>query len=357
MTAVLSSALILSLAIFSTTQLTSAALAQQQNPKVLPAISALPFGKNSMFKFNATDPLFLPNLGRLKVWGPEGKFYPHEGPFKCNGGPECGVPAGKDSTFSGTLEQGNAHHMTNFTASFISPATGASFTKDHKYKIVANDFLWNISQSAEPTKQPAFSRVVNGVSICGTQHYASDYDASDVLQLFQCPGGHSYGHVSVEDMNGTVVGKHVFAHLMYGTLINGTDWYKWMRVTPLSGAPNPVAILILQSFPDEKTSPGHGTLGSAKIVMHNATEAQSYRPIGKLAGVGKPDFILEKSTHPPFNYPIAIPEGNKPGGKIESPGAMGSPQPDDIKGENFVFAFLVFTKPHGEWVNGTGTSK
>jgi hypothetical protein len=130
---------------------------------------------------------------------------------------------------------------------------------------VSNDFLWNIPQSVQPTKQPAFSKVVNSVEICGTQHEESTYDASDVPQIFQCPGGNSYGHVTMEDLtNHTTVGKHIFAHLMYGTLIKAKDWYQYMRVTPLPGAPNPAAILILQSFPDEKSMPGHGTLGTAK---------------------------------------------------------------------------------------------
>jgi hypothetical protein len=84
--------------------------------------------------------------------------------------------------------------------------------------------------------------------------------------------------------------------------------------------------------------------------MHNATEAQSYRPM-------KDDFILQNPKPvPPFVYPIHIPKGNPPG-TIESPGAMGSPQPDDIKGENFHYTVLVFKKPHGEWVNGTGATK
>lgn len=321
MAGIISSILLLSLAIFSTTEEMPIALAQQANaPKLV--------------KVNATNGLFEANLGAANFYGkggvdPQAVFPPPGCPPSGLDPIKCGVSAGKDSMFNGTFDQGNAHHLTAATATFTSPITTGELKSGHTYKITITDNKWNNTDTRTPTIWPGFARTVNNVNLhCQLQHGASLIDRSEVPPIFECPGVMFYGHAIVTDItNGanTPVAK-VFAHEMLGHIINQTNYFKYMRADPIS--PN-LGIVIVANIPSDIPLPGQGwAKHCSKPNMCTAEEANGFFPL-----TGDPSL-----THPPqFKYPITTP----PGTNITAPG-VSYQQPVNLKDPHFFFATLVF---------------
>ncbi len=322
--------LLLSVAIFSTAEIRSIALAQQ------PVISLPQANAPKLLKVTAGPhgAFFEPDLGLASFYGPGNAaskipagLDEQKGVFKCSGDPiKCGN--NMTGTFDGTFEQVNKHHVTTVTATFKSPVESGAQHKNHIYKITTTDFTWNSSLSALATPQPNFTKPVP-VQLGGQQHGASRADRSDVNQISENPGVLTYGTCEVTDMNTTKTVGQTFCHLMVGHLVNETNFYRYMRDDPIS--PN-LAIVIAASIPAKVKLPGDWSKAPIPCPNNICTpaQAQQFFPMGN-------DVALKSSL--PFAYPVSIPYPRS--GSIAAPG-FSSEQPVSLNGQPFFFAFVVY---------------
>lgn len=330
-TGIILAILLLSVAIFSTTEGRSIALAQQQPVISIPQANAPKLLKVTA---GAHGAFVVPDLGLANFYGPANAtnkipagLDEQKGVFKCSGDP-IGCGNNMTGTFDGTFEQANKHHVTTVTATFKSPVESGVQHKNHIYKITTTDFTWNSSLSAAPTTQPDFTKPVP-VQTGGHQHGVSRLDRSDVPEISENPGVLTYGTCDVTDMNTTKKVGQTFCHLMVGHLVNETNFYKYMRDDPTS--PN-LAIAIIASIPAGVKLPGDWS--KAPVPCQNnictAAQAQQFFPMGN-------DVALK--TTAPFAYPVSIPYPRS--GSITAPGPS-SEQPVSLKGQPFFFAFVVW---------------
>jgi hypothetical protein len=332
MVGVISSILLLSLAIFSMIDGRSIALAQQQ-----PVIPPLPQpNAPKVLKVNASGPaLFVPDLGLASFYGPKFQKIPpgiieQPGVFPCSGDPvKCGKPV--PGTFDGLLENGNKDNITSVNATYKSIVNAGVQLKNHVYKITTTHFTWNSTDSELPTTQPGFTKPVP-VIMGAQQHGASRIDRPDVPQISENPGGLMYGRCDVTDMNTSQKVANVFCHLMVGHLVNETNFYKYMRDDPLTPT---LAIVIAASIPANTQLPGNWSPYCSSSTMCSAAQAQQFFPYS--ATGSPPDESLTKP--PPFAYPVSLQYPRI--GSIEAPGPSYE-QPVSIKHQPFFFAFVVY---------------
>lgn len=323
--------LLSAVAIFSATEGSSIALAQQQPVSSIPQANA---HKVLRVTSGAHGAFFVPDLGLATFYGPANAtnhipagLDEQKGVFKCSGDP-IGCGRNMTGTFDGTFEQGNKDKVTHVTATFKSPVkTGELITND-TFQITATAFTWNTSLSAKQTPQPDFTKPVP-VKIGGIQHGLSLIDRSDVQQISENPGVLTYGPCDVMNMN-TTTKSQAYCHIMVGHLVNETSFYKYMRDDPTS--PN-LAIVIAASIPAGVKLPGDWS--KAPIPCPNnictADQAQQFFPMRNDVALKSP---------PPFNYPVSIPVPRS-GSPVTHPGPS-QEQPVSLKGQPFFFAFVVY---------------
>jgi hypothetical protein len=329
--------LLLSVAIFSTTEGRSIALAQQQPVISIPQANAPQLLKVTS---GAHGAFFVPDLGLASFYGPANAanhipagLDEQKGVFNCSGDPiKCGKNITAAASFDGTLEQGNKHHLTKITATFTSPVESGALHNNTAYKITATDFTWNTTLSEKATPQPDFTKPVP-VKTGGQQHGVSLLDRSDVQQISENPGGFTYGPCDVMNMK-AANHTQAYCHFMVGHLLNETNFYKYMRDDPTS--PN-LAIAIVVSIPAGVKLPGDWS--KAPIPCTNnictADQAQQFFPMRNDPAL-KPG-----SGHPPVAYPVSIPYPRSGSAPITAPGPS-QEQPVSLKGQPFFFAFVVY---------------
>lgn len=324
MTGVISSILLLSLAIFSAAPGKSVVLAQQQQPSMsMMSSSSLPQPNTSgtLLKANGSKALFEPAAGLSNVFGPKGLF-PFTNVFTCANALTCGVSAGNDSNFTGTFEQGNKNHMTAYEATYTAPVTyGPDQIKGHTYKITLTDTNWNSTGAAKPTRQAEFTKLINNVGFNQIQHGASHVDRSDVPQLSD--NAFLYGHTQVTDItngNNTVVAKDVFTHVMVAHVMDEHAYYRSMKDLAMSPT---MVFLFAINIPSGTPLPGVGTLTPDK--------AQSFTPLASDVSMKSP---------PQFKYPVNMPAPST--GSIAAPQSQSTTWPVDNPKQPLFFTFLVF---------------
>ena len=329
MVGVVSSMLLLSLAIFSATASMSIVLAQQQQQQqsmstmMMSSSSPLPQPNNSgtVLKAIGTKALFEPAAGLSNVFGPKGLF-PFTNVFTCANALTCGVSAGINSKFTGTFEQGNKNHMTAYEAIYTSPVTyGPEQIKGHTYKITLTDTNWNSTDAAKPTRQAEFTNLVNNVGFNQIQHGASHIDRSDVPQLFD--NAFLYGHAQVTDItkgNNTVVARDVFTHVMVAHVMDENAYYRSMK--DVAASPTMVLLFAI-NIPSGTPLPGVGTLSPDK--------AQSFTPLSSDVSMKSP---------PQFSYSVKLPTPMT--GSISAPQSQSTTWPVDNPKQPLLFTFLVF---------------
>lgn len=67
----------------------------------------------------STNALYEPSAGKSHVFSPDGLFPFFNNTFTCGDSLACGVSAGADAKFEGAFEQGNAHNLTGYTATYM----------------------------------------------------------------------------------------------------------------------------------------------------------------------------------------------------------------------------------------------
>jgi len=339
MTGVISSILLLSLAIFSATAGKSIVLAQQQQQQPMSMMSSSPLSQpntnGTLLKANGSKALFEPAAGLSNVFGPKGLF-PFTNVFTCANALTCGVSAGNDSNFTGTFEQGNKNHMTAYEATYTAPVTyGPEQIKGHTYKITLTDTFWNSIGAAKPTRQAEFARITNNVGFNQVQHGASHVDRSDVPQLSD--NAFLYGHTQVTDItkgNNTVVAKDVFTHVMVAHVMDEHAYYRSMKDVALSPT---MVFLFAINIPSGTALPGVGTLTPDK--------AQSFTPLASDVSMKSP---------PQFKYPVNIPAPRT--GSIAAPQSQSTTWPVDNPKQPLFFTFLVFQKADINYTNSSGST-
>jgi hypothetical protein len=340
MTGVISSILLLSLAIFSATAGNSMVLAQQQQQQQSMSMMSSspqpqPNANGTLLKATGSKALFEPAAGLSNVFGPKGLF-PFTNVFTCANALTCGVSAGNDSNFTGTFEQGNKNQMTAYEATYTSPVTyGPEQIKGHTYKITLTDTFWNSIGAAKPTRQAEFTRITNDVGFNQIQHGASHVDRSDVPQLFD--NAFLYGHAQVTDItkgNNTVVAKDVFTHVMVAHVMNENAYYRSMKDV----AASPTLVLLFAiNIPSGTALPGVGTLTPDK--------AQSFTPLASDVSLKSP---------PKYKYPVNIPAPRT--GSIAAPQSQSTTWPVDNPKQPLFFTFLLFQKADINYTNSSGSS-
>jgi hypothetical protein len=337
MIGVISSMLLLTLAIFSVAEGNSMVLAQQQQKEQqpmsmmsMPSSIPQPNSNGTLLKAIGTEALFEPAAGLSNVFGPKGLF-PFANTFTCANAITCGVSAGNDSKFIGTFEEGNKKQMTSYEATYTSPVTyGPQQIKGHTYKITLTDTNWNSPSAAKPTRQADFTNLVNNVGFNQIQHGASHVDRSDVPQLFD--NAFLYGHAKVTDItngNNTVVANDIFTHVMVAHVMDEKAYYTNMKDV----AKSPTLVLLFAvNIPSGTALPGVGTLTPDK--------AQSFTPLANDASLKNP---------PQFDYSVKIPEPRT--GSIKSPLSQSTTWPVDNPKQPLFFTFLVFQKTGVNYVN------
>ena len=230
-TGVFSIIILLSLAIFSTSEGKMIALAQPTLVGPLPQPNA-----NNIYHVTGSKVLEEANVGDTDVFGPknEGKggLFPFPETFKCTNDPiKCGVPL-TGSKFIGTFEQGNKNHMTSYQISYTSPITyGPQQIKGHTYKVQLIDTQWNSKNAAQPTRVPEFVKNVNQVGFDQIQHGPSGNDRDTGVPLM-LDTAFLYGHTNVTDItNGInkVVVPDAFTHIMVSHLIDENVYFRTLR--------------------------------------------------------------------------------------------------------------------------------
>jgi hypothetical protein len=326
---VISSILLLSLAIFTVAEGKSTVLAQQQQRPMsmmmtMSSASSLPQpnANGTLLKAVGTKTLFEPAAGLSNVFGPKGLFPFNT--FTCADAITCGVSAGNDSKFIGTFEEGNKKQMTAYEATYTSPVTyGPQQIKGHTYKITLTDTNWNSPSAAKPTRQAEFTNMVNNVGFNQIQHGASHVDRSDVPQLFD--NAFLYGHAKVTDItngNNTIVANDIFTHVMVAHVMDEKAYYTNMKDV----AKSPTLVLLFAvNIPSGTALPGVGTLTPDK--------AQSFTPLTNDASLKNP---------PQFDYSIKVPEPRV--GSIKAPLSQSTTWPVDNPKQPLFFTFLVFQK-------------
>jgi hypothetical protein len=337
MIGVISSMLLLTLAIFSVAEGNSMVLAQQQQKELqpmsmmsMPSSLPQPNSNGTMLKAIGTEALFEPAAGLSNVFGPKGLF-PFTNTFTCANAITCGVSAGNDSKFIGTFEEGNKKQMTSYEATYTSPVTyGPQQIKGHTYKITLTDTNWNSPSAAKPTRQADFTNLVNNVGFNQIQHGASHVDRSDVPQLFD--NAFLYGHAKVTDItngNNTVVANDIFTHVMVAHVMDEKAYYTNMKDV----AKSPTLVLLFAvNIPSGTALPGVGTLTPDK--------GQSFTPLANDASLKNP---------PQFDYSVKIPEPRT--GSIKAPLSQSTTWPVDNPKQPLFFTFLVFQKTGVNYVN------
>ena len=230
-TGVFSIIILLSLAIFSTSEGKMIALAKPTLIGPLPQPNA-----NNIYHVTGSKVLEEANVGDTDVFGPknEGKggLFPFPETFKCTNDPiKCGVPL-KDSKFIGTFEQGNKNHMTAYQFTYTSPITyGPQQIKGHTYKVQLIGTEWNSKFSAQPTRVPEFAKNVNQVGFNQLQHGKYFVDrASGVPPLSDT--AFLYGHAKVTDItngNNKVVVPDAFTHVMVAHVMDDNAYFRTLR--------------------------------------------------------------------------------------------------------------------------------
>ena len=327
MIGLISSMLLLSLAIFSAPSGESMVLAQQQQSMSTMMMSSSssplpePNTSGTLLKATASKTLFEPAAGLSNVFGPKGLF-PFTNVFTCANALTCGVSAGSDSKFAGTFEQGNKNHLTAYEATYTSPVTyGPEQIKGHTYKITLTDTNWNGTGAAMPTRQAEFTKLVNNVGFNQIQHGASHVDRSDVPQLFD--NAFLYGHTQVTDItngNNTVVAKDVFTHVMVAHVMDPHAYYRSMKDLAMSPT---MVFLFAINIPSGTPLPGVGTLSPDK--------AQSFTPLSTDVSLKSP---------PQFSYSVKLPAPTT--GSIAAPQSQSTTWPVDDPKQPLFFTFLVF---------------
>jgi len=345
MIGVVSSMLLLSLAIFSGIEGISTVLAQSQSQpqqSISMSMSTMmrslpqPNANGTLLKATGSKALFEPAAGLSNVFGPKGLF-PFTNVFTCANALTCGVSAGPNAMFTGTFEQGNKNHMTAYQAIYTSPVTyGPEQIKGHIYKITLTDTNWNSTLAAKPTRQAEFTKIVNDVGFNQIQHGASHIDRSDVPQLFD--NAFLYGHAQVTDItkgNNTVVARDVFTHVMVAHVMDENAYYRSMKDVP--GSPTMVLLFAI-NIPSGTPLPGVGTLTPDK--------AQSFTPLSSDVSLKSP---------PQFSYSVKMPTPMT--GSINAPMSQSTTWPVDNPKQPLLFTFLVFQNTGIQYSNAGNMTK
>ena len=280
-----------------------------------------PNDNGTILKAQGSNALFEPAAGLSNVFGPGGLF-PFEDVFTCANALTCGVSAGDNATFTGTFEEGNQNNLTGYTATYTSPVTyGPHQIAGHTYKIELTDTQWNSAESAMPTRQPEFARMVNDVGLNQIQHGSSLVDRSDVPQLYS--HAFLYGHAKVTDItngNNTVVAEDVFTHVMVAHVMEEDTFYSNLKDTAASPT---MAFLFAINIPNDTELPGVGSL--------SAEEAQGFTPLPSDPSL---------SNSPPVKYPVQIPVPRN--GTVEQPEPQSTTWPVANPNQPLLFNFLVY---------------
>ena len=342
MTGLISSTLLLSMAIFSAMSGESAVLAQQQQTMstmmIMSSSSSIPQpnANGTLLKATGSKALFEPAAGLSNVFGPKGLF-PFTNVFTCANALTCGVSAGTNAIFTGTFEQGNKNHMTSYQATYTSPVTyGPEQIKGHTYKITLTDANWNSTSAAMPTRQAEFTKLVNNVGFNQIQHGASHVDRSDVPQLFD--NAFLYGHAQVTDItkgSNTVVARDVFTHVMVAHVMDQNAYYRNMK--DVAASPTMVLLFAI-NIPSGTPLPGVGTLTPDK--------AQSFTPLSSDISLKSP---------PQFSYSVKMPAPMT--GSIKAPMSQSTIWPVDNPKQPLFFTFLVFQNAGVQYSSANNMTK
>ncbi len=284
--------------------------------------NSVSFNKTDVvLRVNASNAFFEPALGLTNFFGPTGLF-PFKEIFSCNESFKCSVNAGINSYFNADFEEFNKQNMTNFEAVYTSPITyDTGQIKDHRYKIILTDTMWNSTISALPTENPHFTKMVNNVGMNQIQHGRSNIDRSDIPQFYSL--AYLYGHAKIIDITNNTnkeISKNIFTHVMVGHFMDENIFYQDLKDEPIT--PN-LVIVILTNIPDDADLEGIGVL--------TPEQTQSFMPIRDDPSLSNP---------PPFDYPIKSWISGKD--KIENKYIQSSNWPVDNHDEPLIFTFLIF---------------
>jgi hypothetical protein len=281
-----------------------------------------PNDNNTIVHAMSTNALYEPSAGKSHVFSPDGLFPFFNNTFTCGDSLACGVSAGADAKFEGTFEQGNAHNLTGYTATYTSPITyGPQQMAGHTYKIILTDTMWNNTGSTMPTRQAEFTKMVNNVGFDQIQHGASHVDRSDVPQLYD--KAFLYGHTKIVDVtngNNTVVAENVFTHVMVAHVMDEKSFYRSLK----DDAKSPwLVFLFAINIPSGVDLPG-------KVPSLTPEQAQGFTPLPSDPSL---------SSTPQFAYPVQIEHA---GMTVGAPMSQSTTWPVDNSKQPLIFNFLVY---------------
>jgi len=325
MTGVVLSILMLSLAIISTSNGNSMALAQSSSPG------------EKVIKITGSGAKLMPSVGITNVFGtdPPGLF-PKQ-PFTCidPGKSTCPLDA-KDAKFIGTFEKGNSNNLTSYTFNYTSPIDSRpAQIKGHTYMVKLTDLKWNGTDAAKQTPQPEFARVANNSIFNQPMHGLTNIDRKDVPQLFN--KATLFGHALVKDItngNNTVVVKSAFTHLMFMHFVDPKLYYTTLG----DPAKSPDMVLVdVANFCHQDLKKGDACILPNGEHYSTPGEGQKYFP-PKSARLGAP---------PPIKYPV--------NGTINAPKVVDGEWPVDNTATNnpFYFLFFIIPKPNVSYADAS----
>jgi hypothetical protein len=315
------SILLLSLAIFSTTQVRLMA-----QPNAQPA-------KEPMLQVTASGGKIEPMVGKTNVFGPGGLF-PFTGVYKCANDLPCGVDAGTNAKFTGTFEEGNKHNGTQFTVDYTSPISyGPLQLKGHTYEIKLIDTKWNGTGVAMQTRDPEFANMVNNVGFNQIQHgiapNGTNVDRQDVPLLYDA--AYLYGQVLIKDKQTNQVVCHCFSHVMVASVMDPNNFFRSLKGDSKLG--HPVILLDAMNFPSGRPLPPSANPQTPKT--WTVDQAESYTPLKNDPSLKNP---------PPIDY-----------GKltIKAPEPQSTVWPVDNPKEDLLFTFLFFPAPTLKYISSS----